>query len=133
MIKVDEDILFYAFRYALGRATYAVSDVVEALILVEPKLSWRTKEQIANEIEKAHNEDNLGHDCDKELWLYVRNLYTPSRRFTVEANLFQSDEWVKAEAVLGDDGKYYSLDNPNKYYHTTRNEVPTSLSAMPHG
>jgi hypothetical protein len=133
MIEVDEDILFYAFRYGLGRRSYAVSAIAGALIKAESKLAWITKEQMADEIREAHAKDNLGGDCDKELWLYVRNLYTPSRRFTVEANLFQSDEWVTVEAVLGDDGKYYSLDAPNKWYHTTRNEVPTSLSTMSHG
>ncbi len=32
VIKGYEDILFLAFRYALGRSTYVVDDVVEAIV-----------------------------------------------------------------------------------------------------
>ncbi len=38
-VEFNEDITFYAFRYALGRMTYAVKDVTEYLIENWDKIS----------------------------------------------------------------------------------------------
>lgn len=36
MVTVEEDILFYAFRYALGRRTYAAGTVVDNILFLIP-------------------------------------------------------------------------------------------------
>lgn len=70
--KQDErDILFYAFRYALGRQTYSVNIVVMALELAWHDLSLRDKEQYKREIRECKN---LGSDFDKEAWLNILEL-----------------------------------------------------------
>ncbi len=68
-------ILIYAFRYALGRRTYAVSDVVEALIENWDSLDKYSKELIKKEI-KLHEKcyGNLGMECDKEQWYKILEL-----------------------------------------------------------
>lgn len=49
---VPEDILFYAFRYALGRRTYAVADVASEVRAHNPTLSNKTRLLIVKEIEE---------------------------------------------------------------------------------
>lgn len=73
MIKVKEAILFYAFRYALGRSTYAVGDVVEELIKHKDILSDMTKGLIVKEIKEAIKEKKAGHGSDKVEWMGVAN------------------------------------------------------------
>ena len=70
---VNEDILFYAFRYFLGRKTYAVSETVNALKENWNMLSSNSKKIIIQEIEDARNEDGLGMECDKKQWLSLLN------------------------------------------------------------
>lgn len=67
--KITEDILIYAFRYALGRKTYAVSVMCELLKENWDKLADHTKDSIKKEI-ISHEElyGDLGHDCDKDEW-----------------------------------------------------------------
>ena len=67
----NEDITFYAFRYALGRMTYAVKDVVDYLIENWGKISTKTKELIIKEIDRAIIEGKSGMDCDTEQWQRV--------------------------------------------------------------
>lgn len=67
--EVGPTILVFAFRYALGRMTYAPSLVVEALIENEDQIPVHTRKLIVQEI-KDHESSfgNLGMDCDKETW-----------------------------------------------------------------
>ena len=53
---VPEDILFYAFRYALGRRTYAVAEVASELRAHTPTLSNKTKALIIKEINEFPGE-----------------------------------------------------------------------------
>lgn len=60
LIVVDEDIIFLAFRYALGRATYVVLDVVEVLTANWDKLSPHIRALIHKEIEEAIIRERAG-------------------------------------------------------------------------
>jgi len=71
-MKINEeqfrDMLIYAFRYALGRATFASKDMSEII--------WRNREEISSgdrdlfirEIREAIRRDHAGHECDKKAW-----------------------------------------------------------------
>jgi hypothetical protein len=50
--QIDRDMAFYAFRYCLGRQTYAVNDCVNYLIANWWRLSHIERIRIQNEIEK---------------------------------------------------------------------------------
>ncbi len=69
-----DTILFYAFRYAAGRCTYAVSDVCQALIENMYKLHDLTKKQIIQEIEDKKDNGQLGMAMDEDEWLRVSNI-----------------------------------------------------------
>jgi len=63
----------YAFRYCLGRASYAVQEMVEELII-----NWGSMEafqsQIQNDIELAIVRGSAGHDIDIEQWQRILKL-----------------------------------------------------------
>ncbi len=63
-----ESILFYAFRYALGRSTYCVNDVVDILTKNLHVFSYNMLVKINLEILKAREKNDLGMDCDRALW-----------------------------------------------------------------
>jgi len=68
MMWVDESILFYAFRYALGRKTYAVQDVVENILNNWDNITTHTKTFMKKEIEEAIHEDRAGMSIDIVSW-----------------------------------------------------------------
>lgn len=70
-MKYNEDILFWAFRYALGRMTYCVADVAEAIIVNAPYLQKKTRYQIIREITDAIMRKQAGIDMDVERWREV--------------------------------------------------------------
>lgn len=74
---VESYILIYAFRYALGRMTGAPTDVMEAILENKDKLSIWEQTQIYTDICKAEKENRLGMDCDKEVWLRLKNEFVP--------------------------------------------------------
>lgn len=67
---MNEDILFYAFRYALGRMTYAVSTVGEEIIHQKGlgNLSPKCCNLMMEEIAQAKKEKRLGMKCDADVW-----------------------------------------------------------------
>lgn len=67
-IKVSELTLLASFRYALGRQTYIVSEVVENILANRQILSQNTKDKMKAEIEEAIENNSIGHDIDKEQW-----------------------------------------------------------------
>ena len=71
-IKVSELTLFSSFRYALGRQTYIVSEVVEHILANWKVLSQNTKEKIKEEIAEAIKNNSIGHDIDKQQWLKIK-------------------------------------------------------------
>ena len=63
-----ETLLFYSFRYAIGRMTYVVGDICDLLIKHKDKLSKMTKELIIKDILTALHRDMAGMEWDREQW-----------------------------------------------------------------
>lgn len=63
-------LLFYAFRYALGRKTYAASDVANFLCKYKKDLdlSHYIQSSICREIKDALMTNTAGMECDKDAW-----------------------------------------------------------------
>ncbi len=59
MITADPAILVYAFRYALGRLTYAASDVRRAVEANLDRMPERDRALVADEIRTALREGRL--------------------------------------------------------------------------
>ncbi len=71
-MPLNHDILFYAFRYALGRRTYAVNDVVNAIKEHAKEIQPSTRELMVKEIS-----DHLNGKYDDEftiLWNQAREV-----------------------------------------------------------
>ena len=71
---VSENMMMWAFRYALGRMTGAVDDVCMHL-----KNNWKdlepfTQNQIQDEIRTAIERGQAGHQCDVENWEEILKL-----------------------------------------------------------
>lgn len=113
------DLVFFSFRYFLGRATAGVSFFTKNLIAAWPGLNDKTKKQIKKELEKAIKEDDemrndhvcsphyypLGMDCDRECWVKV-----------MQAILADEDR-VEKELQLEEDkrGKWSNVDSDEFY------------------
>ena len=63
-----ETLLFYSFRYAIGRMTYVVGDICDLLIKHKDKLSKMKKELIIKDILTALHRDMAGMEWDREQW-----------------------------------------------------------------
>lgn len=74
MSKEDEDILFYAFRYALGRKTGVVSQMVGIIITRWKDISAYKREMMKHEIQHAIAMGTAGMDCDIEEWKKILQL-----------------------------------------------------------
>jgi hypothetical protein len=74
-MKIDIDyldfqsLILYAMRYALGRKTFAVSDVAEMIEDHMQELNKSTMELMVRDIEKESERHNLGMEMDKKIWL----------------------------------------------------------------
>lgn len=66
----------WAVRYALGRATYAVGDVVDALIAQHTALSPSSKRAIIADIEAAFASRSVGQEMDRHDWTRLRTVLT---------------------------------------------------------
>jgi hypothetical protein len=73
MKNMDEQILFYAFRYVLGRRTYAVVDVAREIIRRAPTLSDDFKNKVKEEIHEAKIQNRIGMEMDEAEWDKVFN------------------------------------------------------------
>lgn len=65
------DIVFWAFRYTLGRMSYSVFDVTEFIKRHAELLFPHTKSSMVYEIKKAFDRGELGMECDVQEWLEV--------------------------------------------------------------
>jgi hypothetical protein len=63
-----ESLLVYSFSYALGRMTYSVYDVADAIIKNKHALHPHTKELIEEEIKKAVGHREAEMEMDVEIW-----------------------------------------------------------------
>lgn len=69
MFSVDNPTTFIAaFRYALGRSTYIVSDVIEDIEKNINDIDSGYLRTIKEEIEEAIKNNNVGMDIDKKQW-----------------------------------------------------------------
>jgi hypothetical protein len=84
-IDGDSELVFWAFRYFLGRATAATGLFAQHLGKAWPTIAPNYREGIKKELEQAIADDNrardkgfehkpLGHDCDRDLWLELMNV-----------------------------------------------------------
>jgi len=70
----QRDLLIYAFRYTLGRATYAPHTVIAVLKKSWNNISQGDKRLYQREIKEAIEHDMAGHDLDKEEWSKILEL-----------------------------------------------------------
>lgn len=75
--KVSENIIMWAFRYALTRRIGAAPDVVSILKEYWNDLLPSTRRQIKEEIRNAFSIDNAGDYCDISSWQEVLKLGIP--------------------------------------------------------
>jgi len=73
-IKDEQLLVMMAFRYALGRKTYVVSNIVDLILDSWDEFSRQRQDQLKREI-LEHEElyGNLGHECDKKCWYKIVN------------------------------------------------------------
>jgi hypothetical protein len=67
----EESIIFYAFRYALGRHSYAVGQVAQYIISKRDTFSQQTKDLIVKEIKEHQaqwNQKPGEWECDTQEW-----------------------------------------------------------------
>lgn len=81
---VPEYILFYAFRYALGRSTYAVAGVASEIRAHASTLSAKTRSLIIKEIKEAEKAENLGMEVDFMEWMRTLNILEGGKPLEIE-------------------------------------------------
>ena len=86
MTPKDSEMLFWAFRYCLGRMSYAVSSFCEYATEHIREIGRHELELMEKEITEAQSHDNeqgeaksfwgkrLGMDCDRADWLKLREV-----------------------------------------------------------
>ena len=80
MTTAESEIYFYAFRYCLGRMTYAVSDFCRQAAKVIAEIGTHDLKLMDKEISEAEQWDKehpnfhsrLGMECDRAEWLKFR-------------------------------------------------------------
>jgi len=123
-LELDEEILLAcAFRYCLGRRTYVVSSCTSELKKKYHLLNDNFKYRTMKEIDEVKLEGGLGDNCDESEWLFIRNLMDMSNRYTILANKYNTNDWVKVEAFEMN-GKYYSIPGCQEY-HTVKDVQST--------
>lgn len=74
-LHVEREILIYAFRYSLGRMTFAPTNVIEAIKDNIRSISSNDIRLFMKEIKEC---ESYGMDMDKENWLsfhvYLQNI-----------------------------------------------------------
>lgn len=63
----------WAVRYALGRMTYAVNDVVDTLIAHRDALRVESRRVICRDIDEAIARGNYGMEMDRREWERLRD------------------------------------------------------------
>jgi hypothetical protein len=70
----ERDVLIYAFRYALGRATYSVDTMVNIIIANWNNISKPDRELFKREINEAIDLKHYGMAMDKATWERILSL-----------------------------------------------------------
>ena len=85
------DLVFWSFRYFLGRMSIHACCFADQLAACWPHLDPRAQALIKRELEEEFRRDDearaekkdwkpLGHDCDREAWQRVRDVYNKGDR-----------------------------------------------------
>lgn len=82
--EASERILFWAFRYALGRMTYAVDDVATEIVRCADDLTTGTRGRILAEIAEARAEGRIGMACDSASWAKAEEALRQAARKAAE-------------------------------------------------
>jgi hypothetical protein len=69
-LKVERSILFFAFRYALGRSSYAPNTVVDN---IKANIKGISVGDIKAYIKEINECENYGMDMDKRHWMNFRD------------------------------------------------------------
>lgn len=79
MMSLDADITIgCAFRYALGRRTYAVDSVCSEIERLAPEISQKTRHRMIAEIDEAVSTGNAGMQMDNNRWIMCRSVLAHS-------------------------------------------------------
>ena len=70
----NSDILFFAFRYALGRKTYVVSQVSDHIIKHWDEIPTKDQIQMKEEIREAMRMGRSGWLVDQDAWERILEL-----------------------------------------------------------
>ena len=62
-------LLFYSFRYALGRMSYSTQEVADLLTKYKDVIAPSTKDTIMRDIDWAIEQNRAGMQMDIDLWL----------------------------------------------------------------
>jgi len=98
--NTPDDLVFWSFRYFLGRTSIQTHCFTRDLAKAYPYLNERIASLIRKELEEAFCEDDemraekppspryfpLGGDCDRASWEQVRQAYATSSENTEELN-----------------------------------------------
>lgn len=68
---MKDTMVLWAFRYCLGRRSYAVGDCADYLIAYWKYIDGVTQKLIRHEIEEALENGNFGMDVDGRTWKNV--------------------------------------------------------------
>jgi hypothetical protein len=78
--EIDDDtlsaLLCYSTRYAMGRRTYAASQVATAVRQYRGHLTGGDREAILREYDVAARDGHLGDECDAQAWRQMAEALT---------------------------------------------------------
>lgn len=83
-ISVTHDILFFAFRYALGRRTFAPSIVARQIKQNIKEMPTNDLNTIDMEIMEAWVAGGLGDECDVRTWVNLQDTIEAELRLRME-------------------------------------------------
>jgi hypothetical protein len=92
MTGYEAFMVIAAFRYALGRTSYASAIVPKEIRRLWPRLPQSDRELIVREITAAMVRDQLGHDCDRQEWVALRD-------FAITSAVTPANPWGESKGV----------------------------------
>ena len=77
---VDTSIIIMAMRYQLGRATYGITEIYDAIKNNWHHFTFADRDLIIREISTALGENNTGMEMDTRLWRQLLDYCNENRR-----------------------------------------------------
>jgi hypothetical protein len=74
-----DELVFWSFRYFLGRKTIRSCTFAEDLAKALPHMDKRVVHMIREELEEAFARKNVGMACDRSAWERVRQAYADKK------------------------------------------------------